>query len=619
MKKLNKVLVFSICSLLLCTSFINIYANINNDYVDINKDMSMYNNLLLNKDSLAKFSSKIENVYGTLDKNGTIKKIYVVNEFNVLSNGVIYDYGRYSKVIPLSDKMSVNIKDSINKINASNGKLYYQGDLVDTNLPWEINIKYFLDKKEILPDDLAGKSGKLKVVTEIRKNKDVDNNFYNNYLLQITFSLDSNNCTNIVANTSTVANAGKTKKINFTSMPGKDSTFELTADIKDFEMTGISFSGIPFNINIDLPDINMIKSKLIMLSTSILQLDEGAKNLKDGSSKLNNSIYSLSDGSSNINDGMKSLSLGMLNIKDGSTQIYQALKQFESGIEVFKNNFNSDLFLQLTKGLEDIVLALNQLEEKLDLLQNSYNKSYELLDNSISNIPTQLISENQLKSLIKSNNNKNFELLISYYSAGVEVKKIYNYVKPSFKSIKENLPILAKSLGDISLGIKNIINEINNNVSENNVSDSNILYENINKLVIQYELFNNSISSFSSYINNTQTSYNNFDLAISELSKGYKIFDNNISKFSFGLNELKTNTNNLPEQMEKEFSSISNSTNKNDYKPISFVSNKNNKKIKFVQFLFKTESIKKVIDEDNKIVNEDNKTLLERFLELFSN
>lgn len=618
MKRLNRFLVCIVCSLVLCISFINIYAKCNDNYVTSVNDISKCDNLLFNKNYIADVSSKVETVYGMLDKSGKVNKICIVNEFDVLNNGIIYDYGSYSNVKPLSPNVYVDIEHNVNKIIATKGKLYYQGDLVKTNLPWNIDIKYYLDNKEICPDNLGGKTGKLKIRTNVTKNKNIDLTFYNNYLVQITFSLNTNYCTNIVANTSTIANAGKVKKVNFTSMPGKDSTFELMTDINNFEMTGVSFSGIPLNMNIDLPDINIVKDKFSVLSTSIAQLNDGASNLKIGSNRLNDTINTISKGSNDINDGIKSLSLGMLDVKKGSSQIYEALKQFEYGINNFNNEFNTDVFLEMSKGLKNIVTSLEQIKDKLNLLQENYEKVYIALNNAIDKIPKESITENQINTLIGENkNNKQFKLLLNYYAAGLEVKNVYNYVKPGLQSVKDNLPILTKAIGDISVGMKDSLNKLSNITLDNDSNKINMLYENIHKLVVQYDMFNNSIILFSGYIDNANVSYEKYDMGVSKLSENYNTFDNNIEKFSLGLNELNNNTKDLPEQIENEFKSIVDNFDSGDFKPISFVSRKNNKNIMFVQFLFKTKSIKNNVVLEKETINIEGNTLLDRIINLF--
>lgn len=616
MKKLNRFLVFIVCSMLLCIIFIDVYAKSNNNCMNSFKYVSKCTNSELNKSSIANISSKVETVYGILSKNGNVNKVYVVNEFNFLNNGTIYDYGNYSEVKSLSKNALLNTENNINKITATKGKVYYQGDLVNKNLPWNIDIKYYLNKEKISPDELAGKSGKLKIITNITKNKNFNMTFYNNYLLQITFSLDTNHCSNIVADTSTIANAGRVKKVNFTSMPGKDSTFELVTEVENFEMVGVDFSGIPLNINIDLPDMNIIKDKLNILSTSICQLNDGAINLKSGSNTLNNTLNTLSKGSDNINNGMQKLSLGMLDIKEGSNKIYEALTQFEDGINNFDNNVNMNMFISLTKSLKNIVAVLKQIETQLILLQENYEDAYTMLNNAVDKIPKKLITKDKLKSFINKNDEQ-LNILLDYYSSGLEIKDIYDNVKPVLKSVKDNLPIFTKSIGDIILAAEKSINEINKKTLDDKNNNINVLYEKLHELVVQYKLYNDNIIMFSGYIDNVDISYKKFNNGINSLSKGYKTFDENVEKFSSGLGELNNNTKNLPQQVEGELKSFVDNVSNGTFEPSSFVSVKNNSKIRFVQFLFKTEPIKNNCVIEDNIIHVKNKTIVDRILDLF--
>ena len=54
-------------------------------------------------------------------------------------------------------------------IDTKADRFYYQGNLISKELPWNIDIKYYLNDKELAADALAGKSGKLKIAVSIGK------------------------------------------------------------------------------------------------------------------------------------------------------------------------------------------------------------------------------------------------------------------------------------------------------------------------------------------------------------------------------------------------------------------------------------------------------------------
>ena len=72
--------------------------------------------------------------------------------------------------------------------------------------------------------------------------------------MQASLSLDTDKCKNIVAGDATIANVGSDKQLTYTILPGKGADIEITADVTDFELGGISINGIPLNLNIEVDD-----------------------------------------------------------------------------------------------------------------------------------------------------------------------------------------------------------------------------------------------------------------------------------------------------------------------------------------------------------------------------
>jgi len=77
----------------------------------------------------------------------------------------------YKDNIILKD-INVTIPNGKITIDNSGDELYYQGIMKsNTEMPWNIKVKYKLDGKEYKAQDLAGKSGKLEITISIKKNE----------------------------------------------------------------------------------------------------------------------------------------------------------------------------------------------------------------------------------------------------------------------------------------------------------------------------------------------------------------------------------------------------------------------------------------------------------------
>ena len=131
-------------------------------------------------------TEKDENIYVNLNQDGSVAGIYVVNEFELKEASRIVDYGTYDEVRNLTTDSEIAISGNELSVDAPKGKFYYQGNLATKEMPWLISIQYYLDGEEIEAEDLAGKSGELKIVIGIKENTAVDNGFFDNYLVQAT-------------------------------------------------------------------------------------------------------------------------------------------------------------------------------------------------------------------------------------------------------------------------------------------------------------------------------------------------------------------------------------------------------------------------------------------------
>src|SRR5699024_10792951 len=116
--------------------------------------------------STGQIDAKDEVVYGTLSTTGEQENMYIVNKLEVTKAGKVEDYGDYSSVKNLTDLSELEQSDDTVQISAPEGKFYYQGNMDNTDLPWQFSISYFLDGEPISPERLAGEDGHLQIEIE---------------------------------------------------------------------------------------------------------------------------------------------------------------------------------------------------------------------------------------------------------------------------------------------------------------------------------------------------------------------------------------------------------------------------------------------------------------------
>ena len=259
-------------------------------------------------------SEKEEVIYIMTDASGKVTDMEAVNIF---FGGSITDYGNYSAVKPLNttDKIEQNGDKITFSSNAE--KVYYQGTMKNTTIPWNISIRYFLDGKEYTAKDIAGKNGALEIRFAVCKNESYKGSFYENYALQAAFTLDTDRCKNIVAGGATVANVGSDKQLSYTILPGKEIDAVIRADVTDFEMDAVAINGVRLNLNIDI-DEDKLTDKVDELVSVIGNIDNGASELKGGTK-------SLSDATGTLNNKIEELYTGVGSLTSGASDLYSGL------------------------------------------------------------------------------------------------------------------------------------------------------------------------------------------------------------------------------------------------------------------------------------------------------
>ena len=305
-------------------------------------------------DSAADITDKNEAVYARLSGAGEVQSIYVVNQFTLRSGGNFTDFGNYSAVVNLTDLEPLTLSDGEVSIRTGSENFFYQGNLAGNDLPWTYDIAYSLDGNEIPPENLAGQSGSLEIRLLSAKNGAVSETFYNNYLQQITITLDIHKCANIEADGAAAANAGKNRILAFTVLPGVDADITIKAEVTDFEMAGIEITAMPFAMSIEIPDTANMLDDFMQLSDAIAALSDGTGSLKDGMAEMAGGAEELRNGSSDFNNGLSRLNNSSPQLTEASAQFQAALSQIAEGLQSMSGFVTDPAMQQLIAGISGL-------------------------------------------------------------------------------------------------------------------------------------------------------------------------------------------------------------------------------------------------------------------------
>jgi len=559
----------------------------------------------------AEYGAKDEVIYGTLSEEGKSDAAYVVNVFEVSKAGVIEDYGNYTSIKNLTNLTEIEQNTDEVEFEAEEGKFYYQGDLANPQLPWEFKVTYYLDGKEITPEKLLGKSGKLKIAIETRENKEVDDNFFKHYTLQISVPFDVEKFSNVQAEDATVVNAGKTEQVSFTILPEKEADVSISAQVEDFELDGIDIVAIPFVMTLDDIETDDMVDDMENLSDAIAELHDGVGSLHDGVHGLQLGTENLQEGSAQFQAGLGEVNNASPSLVNGSAQINKALQTMQEELSSLEDIDLSKLE-DVTTALTDMEKGLQEIERNLDQLASHYTKAYSQLKQVVSHIPDKqekhsLTKEEINKMIAAGISEEKINYLLANEQAAQSIKQMFT--DKNFIQLFDNL---AGALQQSSAGVKEVAKGLGDMKKAFQVASEQLgeldhlaeLMTGMQQFTREYDAFHKGLVDYTDGVAELTKAYDSLHSGIKEVTSGTGELSSGTAELHDGTGELRSETNNLPEAMQEEIDAFLETYDHTDFEAKSFVSGKNDN-IGLVQFILKTGEIKHPeVDEEEEDVEE---------------
>lgn len=563
-----------------------------------------------------KLTSKDEVVYAALNANGEQNEIYVVNTLDVAKPGEILDFGNYRSIKNLTDLSELVQEDGTVKIQAPEGKFYYQGNMKDdAQLPWNFAISYKLNGEEAAPSELAGKSGHLTINIDTAANETVDPVFYDNYVLQVSLLLP-NRYDNIEASGGMIANAGKNKQITFTVLPGQNKSLEVQADVENFELQGIEIAAVPSSLPFDTAQMEDMTEDMSTLSDAIGELHRGVADLKEGVSQLNNGGTQLQEGSQQFQKGMNQIGNSSSDIVGASSSIREALVKISQSLTGNPSAKDLTSLNELPDGLRKLANGLTESANGLSSLQKNYSQAYSSLASAIEGIPAGKLTDGEVAALRGSGADAQLvEKVLAYYSAAQKVRGTYTNTKQAFDAVEPSLKQSSGAMQNISDQLVSIANDLSKSPDMNS-GDLRELQKGLNAIAANYQEFHSGLVHYADGVTQLSDNYNDLNAGISNLTNGTSELEKGVNELHSGTAELNQETKNLPDQMQEEINGMIEEYDKSDFIPVSFVSPKN-EKVYNVQFVIKTESIELEEQKEEKDEPVKEKGFWDRLQELF--
>ena len=380
-------------------------------------------------------TDKVEVVYVTSDAYGEIKNIEVETTLKAKEDGKLKDVNVLNNVINTSGDEDHDVEDDTLVFENHGSDITYKGN-INKDLPVNVKLTYYLDDKEVMVEDLAHKSGRLKIVVDYINNTKVP-------FLCLTTMVLSDRFSNIKVENGKLLSLGDTKMAVLYGEPGlKDSlmlykvdTFDdiklndsayIEADVEDFTLdytATIVSNGLFKEIKDD--DLNKLSSSLNDLS----DLNEKIDDIKDASKKLKDEGNNLKDGVNKLNDAINGLDKGISEYNDNISQIGSMI----DGIFLLATSLDDLLKDANVSNLKDNVnmcaSILDSIEVNLNLIISIKN-DVDSNNENIDKIDVDQINDEETKNAILAL--KKIDL------SGVDLEKL-NDIKSDINDIKNDL------------------------------------------------------------------------------------------------------------------------------------------------------------------------------------
>lgn len=386
--------------------------------------------------------TKEESVYVNAGADGSVTGITVSDWLkNAGINGTISDKSTLKDIQNVKGEETFEQNGEGLNWSAGSNDIYYQGT-TDKELPVSVSLSYRLDGKEISPEELAGKSGKVEIQVKYTNHSSVrkkvngeQEKMYTPFLMATGVILPTEKFTNVEVDHGRIVNEGSNNIVVGFGVPGMvesldlsgetaekfPSEFTVTADVSDFSLGNtITYASASILSDLEVDDdstLDDLEDDIETLVDSSEELVDGSKTLSDklgelqdkfgeyadGEKELNKGINDLAAGGNKLAKGVKEYTAGVdslangtkdyvngaKKITDGASQIYDAAKEMPGGYKEFSGGISKytagvDEIAEkmktsgLAQGAASVSAGISELNGNLEKLKESYD-SYETI------------------------------------------------------------------------------------------------------------------------------------------------------------------------------------------------------------------------------------------------
>ena len=311
-------------------------------------------------------ADKDESVYLISDANGNVNKTIVVDHLkNKDKKDTLEDASNLSDIENVKGKEKFTQSGDKLTWQAGGKDIYYQGTAT-AEPPVTQKVTYYLDGKEISPEDLAGKSGKVKIrfdytnTTSYTETVNGEKQTVSVPFAAVTGLVLGDGFENIEVTNGKAEVSDSSSVVLGYALPGlKDSL-----GIKDKDLDGDVNIPEYMEMTADVENFSMPAAMTFVVNASDYVSTDGID-----TSDLDDMINDLKDASTQLQDGSKTLAEGTDTLADGLSTLQSKLGTFASGVGTLQNGLKT-----YTDGVSTLSGGLNTLGNSTGALVSGADK-----------------------------------------------------------------------------------------------------------------------------------------------------------------------------------------------------------------------------------------------------
>ena len=312
--------------------------------------------------SAAAEASKEETVYVNADALGNITDVTVSNWLkNKESSDSLQDKTELHDIENVKGEETYSGSESAMTWQANGSDIYYQGK-TDKELPVSVGFTYYLDGVEMNPENLVGKSGRLKIKVHYENKAKTsmeingkEETGYSPFVMVTGLILPEEHFSDVVIDNGKIISDGSKNIVVGVAMPGlKESLklsqnqeksitlpedLEITADVTDFTMQStftVAMADILSQVDLgDAADFDELTDSLDELEDAALKLVEGSSSLCEGAETLNEKYSEFDEGIGTLKEGIEQLNGGARKLDSGIDAYTDGARKLDEGIQKY--------------------------------------------------------------------------------------------------------------------------------------------------------------------------------------------------------------------------------------------------------------------------------------------